>query len=157
MRTKEHELQDLLQFFVAAPNESLPADLDPSVELGRKSLLAAAGGVKVKVPPVVVFRVRVPARAVDRLNDWHYRYSKRAKNLLASMHLEPQPFIVEVDLRHDADIVKALLMRLTGHGTFPNVVVQGKTLGGSDDLAHLHENGELVKILGDAGVNINVG
>ncbi|QRV79410.1 monothiol glutaredoxin [Ceratobasidium sp. AG-Ba] len=141
MRTKEHELQDLLQFFVAAPSESLPADLDPSVELGRKSLLAAAGGVKVKVPPVVVFSKILQA----------------AKNLLASMHLEPQPFIVEVDLRHDADIVKALLMRLTGHGTFPNVVVQGKTLGGSDDLAHLHENGELVKILGDAGVKINVG
>ncbi|KAG9101738.1 hypothetical protein FS749_003812 [Ceratobasidium sp. UAMH 11750] len=55
VRTKEHELQDLLQFFVAAPNESLPADLDPSAELSRKSLLAAAGGVKAKVPPVVVF------------------------------------------------------------------------------------------------------
>ncbi|KAG8742812.1 hypothetical protein FRC10_000857 [Ceratobasidium sp. 414] len=54
-RTEEHELQDLLQFFVAAPNESLPADLDPSAQLSRKSLLAAAGGVGAKVPPVVVF------------------------------------------------------------------------------------------------------
>ncbi|KAG9073778.1 hypothetical protein FRC06_011159, partial [Ceratobasidium sp. 370] len=97
VRTKEHELQDLLQFFVAAPNESLPPGLDPSAELSRKSLLAAAGGVKAKVPPVVVF------------SKTYCPYSKRAKSLLASMHLEPPAFVVEVDLRHDADTVKALL------------------------------------------------
>ncbi|KAG8681439.1 hypothetical protein FRC09_017486, partial [Ceratobasidium sp. 395] len=180
VRTKEHELQDLLQFFVAAPNESLPADLDPSAELSRKSLLAAAGGVKAKVPPVVVFSkvgglefitralgnsymvpviypldllpVRVAAcDPVVRLNDLHARYSKRAKHLLASLHVEPPPFVVEVDLRSDANIVKALLLRLTGHGTFPNIIVQRKSLGGSDDLAQLHESGELVKVLAAAG------
>ncbi|KAG8741638.1 hypothetical protein FRC12_015601, partial [Ceratobasidium sp. 428] len=139
VRTKEHELQDLLQFFVAAPNESLPADLDPSAELSRKSLLAAAGGVKAKVPPVVVF------------SKTYCPYSKRAKHLLASLHVEPPPFVVEVDLRSDVNIVKALLLRLTGHGTFPNIIVQRKSLGGSDDLAQLHESGELVKVLAAAG------
>ncbi|KAG9101739.1 hypothetical protein FS749_003813 [Ceratobasidium sp. UAMH 11750] len=68
------------------------------------------------------------------------------------MHLEPPPFVVEVDLRHDADTVKALLVRLTGHGTFPNVIVQRKSLGGSDDLARMHDSGELVKVLAAAGV-----
>ncbi|KAG8742813.1 hypothetical protein FRC10_000858 [Ceratobasidium sp. 414] len=74
------------------------------------------------------------------------------------MHLEPPPFVVEVDLRRletfpdDADTVKALLVRLTGHGTFPNVIVQRKSLGGSDDLARLHDSGELAKVLASAGV-----
>lgn len=56
----------------------------------------------------------------------------------------------------DADIVKALLMRLTGHGTFPNVIVKRKSIGGSDDLARLHEDGELVPLLAAAGVKTGV-
>ena len=55
VRTQEHELEDLLEFFVAAPNQALPVDLDPSAELSQISLRAAAGGIRGKVPPVVVF------------------------------------------------------------------------------------------------------
>ncbi|KAF8608995.1 thioredoxin-like protein [Ceratobasidium sp. AG-I] len=144
VRTQEHELEDLLEFFVAAPNQALPVDLDPSAELSQISLRAAAGGKRAKIPPVVVF------------SKTYCPYSKRAKNLLASMRLKPEPFIVEVDLRDDAETVKALLMRLTGHGTFPNVIVQRKSIGGSDDLVQLHGSGELVKLLGAAGVKAGV-
>ncbi|KAG8687397.1 hypothetical protein FRC11_007297 [Ceratobasidium sp. 423] len=111
VRTKEHELEDLLQFFVAAPEASLPVDIDPSAELSRKSLVAAAAGRSATVPPVVVF------------SKTYCPYSKRAKNLLSSLKLEPAPYVVEVDLRSDSDTVKALLLRLTGHGTFPNILV----------------------------------
>lgn len=47
-------------------------------------------------------------------------------------------------------------MRLTGHGTFPNVIVQRKSIGGSDDLARLHDSGELVQMLAAAGVKAGV-
>ena len=47
--------------------------------------------------------------------------------------------------------VKALLGRLTGQDTFPNVVVNGKSLGGADRLTVLHENGSLKKKLQAAG------
>jgi hypothetical protein len=40
---------------VAAPEVSLPVDLDASAELSRKSLVAAAAGRSGTVPPVVVF------------------------------------------------------------------------------------------------------
>ncbi|KAF8347711.1 thioredoxin-like protein [Amanita rubescens] len=80
-------------------------------------------------------------------------YSKRAKNLLASYDIRPAPFIVEVDLRGDGSILKTILGRLTGRATFPNVIVHGKSIGGSDDLAALHESGKLKKILRRAGVN----
>lgn len=47
-------------------------------------------------------------------------------------------------------------MKLTGHGTFPNVIIQRKTIGGSDDLARLHESGQLLELLGAAGVKAGV-
>ena len=144
VRTKEHELEDLLRFFVAAPSQSLPLDLDPSAELSQKSLITAAAGKSAVVPPVVVF------------SKTYCPYSKRAKNLLGSLKLSPEPFIVEVDLRDDADTVKALLLRLTGHGTFPNVIVTNKSIGGSDDLAHLHEINQLIPLLEGAGVKAGV-
>ncbi|KAF8678449.1 hypothetical protein RHS04_05265 [Rhizoctonia solani] len=140
VRTKEHELEDLLQFFVAAPDASLPVDIDPSVELNRKSLVTAATGRSAIVPPVVVF------------SKTYCPYSKRAKSLLSSLKLEPAPYVVEVDLRSDSDTVKALLVRLTGHGTFPNILVRRKSIGGSDDLARLHESGELIPLLATAGL-----
>ncbi|PFH51917.1 hypothetical protein AMATHDRAFT_2625 [Amanita thiersii Skay4041] len=78
-------------------------------------------------------------------------YSNRAKKLLASYDIRPPPHIVEVDLRDDSNVIKALLTRLTKHSTFPNILVLGKSIGGSDDLANLHASQRLEKILQEAG------
>jgi glutaredoxin 3 len=51
----------------------------------------------------------------------------------------------------DGPKIKALLTRLTGQGTFPNVVVGGKPLGGADRTGILHESGGLKKRLQKAG------
>lgn len=55
--------------------------------------------------------------------------------------------------------MKSVLSRLTGHLTFPNIFIEGQSIGGSDNLASLHEKGELVSILENAGLSIqgNVG
>ncbi|KAI0044981.1 thioredoxin-like protein, partial [Auriscalpium vulgare] len=81
-------------------------------------------------------------------------YSKAAKAVLKQYDLSPAPSIVEVDLREDGGILKALLTRLTGRGTFPNVVLQGKTLGGYDDLWALHQAGVLQSTFERAGVKV---
>lgn len=78
-------------------------------------------------------------------------YSKRAKGLLNTYNIQPPPYIVEVDIRDDSNVLKALLTRLTHHTTFPNIVVRGKSIGGNDQLQALHENNSLLKILQDAG------
>lgn len=52
------------------------------------------------------------------------------------------------------DAIKVVLQRLTGHGTFPNVFIEGQSIGGFDDLKHLFDNGELVPLLADAGVSM---
>ncbi|KZO93149.1 thioredoxin-like protein [Calocera viscosa TUFC12733] len=84
-------------------------------------------------------------------------FSKRAKALLSELHLSPAPFIVEADLRSDTNLIKSLLTKLTHHSTFPNVFVGGVSLGGSDDIAALHESGRLKDILRAVGVKSHPG
>jgi len=95
------------------------------------------------------------------------RFSKRAKELLASYDIQPPPTIVEVDIRgnvaaraflhiltpssDDGNVIKHLLTRLTNHSTFPNILIRGKSIGGSDDLQALHSNKSLTKLIEQAG------
>jgi len=81
-------------------------------------------------------------------------YSKKAKKLLASYNLSPPPKIVEVDLRDDGDFIKLILTRLTNHSTFPNIVLNGKGLGGSDSLHTLHAQGKLKRMFESAGMSV---
>ncbi|KAK1228702.1 hypothetical protein PQX77_008196 [Marasmius sp. AFHP31] len=81
-------------------------------------------------------------------------YSKKAKGLLQSYDLRPAPKIIEVDLRDDATQVKAILTRLTDRDTFPNVIVNGKSIGGSDTIQSLHKEKQLKAIFEKAGVQV---
>lgn len=81
-------------------------------------------------------------------------FSKKAETLLTSYDLTPSPKIIQVDLRDDMHQVKLILMRLTRHATFPNIMIRGKSIGGSDDLFKLHENKALRKMFEDAGVRV---
>ncbi|PPQ63680.1 hypothetical protein CVT24_004565 [Panaeolus cyanescens] len=79
-------------------------------------------------------------------------YSKRAKELIQAYDTQPPPKIVEVDIRDDGNVIKHILTRLTKHSTFPNIILRGKSIGGSDDLLKLHENNALTKLLEDSGI-----
>ncbi|PPQ93182.1 hypothetical protein CVT25_007939 [Psilocybe cyanescens] len=79
------------------------------------------------------------------------RFSQRAKDLIATYNLQPPPHIVEVDLRDDGNVIKTLLTRLTGQSTFPNILLQGTSIGGSDRLQELHDQKVLKKIFQEAG------
>jgi glutaredoxin len=105
------------------------------------------------------------------LTELLYRYSKRAKELLASLELQSPAKVIEVDLRgkkihlhisalpsgpaillEDRREIKQLLTHLTHHATFPNILVKGRSLGGSDNLANLHSNNRLMPLLLNAGI-----
>ncbi|KAG5722182.1 Glutaredoxin-C6 [Termitomyces sp. T112] len=81
-------------------------------------------------------------------------YSRRAKKLLETYHIQPAPKVVEVDLRVDDDIIKAILGRTTQHHTFPNILIRGKSIGGSDDLQALHAERTLTRVLEQAGASV---
>lgn len=45
--------------------------------------------------------------------------------------------------------VKMVLKEISGRETFPNIFLNGKSIGGSDTLEELHETGELKTLLQD--------
>lgn len=81
-------------------------------------------------------------------------YSARAKKLLERYDITPRPKIIEVDLRSDAPHIKGILTRLTRHATFPNIILHGHSLGGSDDLLRMHEEGVLRSELEAEGLKV---
>lgn len=72
-------------------------------------------------------------------------YCLRTKRIFSE--LNEQPFVVELDLREDGYQIQNVLLDLVGRGTVPQVFVNGKHIGGSDDLQNAVENGELQKYL----------
>lgn len=75
-------------------------------------------------------------------------YSMRAKNVFSE--LEEQPYVVELDLRDDGYKIQDVLEELFGRRTVPQVFVNGKHIGGSDDLQAAVQSGQLQKLLSQA-------
>ncbi|KAK9749672.1 hypothetical protein RND81_02G142500 [Saponaria officinalis] len=72
-------------------------------------------------------------------------YSLRAKRIFKD--LDEQPFVVELDLRDDGYEIQNVLLELVGRRTVPQVFVNGKHIGGSDDLKSAVTSGQLQKYL----------
>ncbi|XP_057981571.1 glutaredoxin-C4 [Malania oleifera] len=73
-------------------------------------------------------------------------YCKRAKNVFKE--LNQSPHIVELDERDDGFNIQDELSNIVGRRTVPQVFINGKHLGGSDDTVEAYENGALAKLLG---------
>lgn len=56
-------------------------------------------------------------------------------------------FAVELDYRHDGNIIQAILGEMTDASTVPRVFVDGKFIGGGTEVKLFFETGELKKIL----------
>jgi len=71
-------------------------------------------------------------------------YSKKAKRiLLEQMTITPAPAVVELDQHEMGHDLQDLLLELTGRRTVPNVLVNGKGLGGGDDMERMLNDGTL--------------
>src|SRR6266576_1977224 len=57
-------------------------------------------------------------------------------------------------LADEGDFIKAVLTRLTGRSTFPNVILHGESIGGSDGIAALHKDGQLRQLFENAGLMV---
>ncbi|KAK6150595.1 hypothetical protein DH2020_015527 [Rehmannia glutinosa] len=75
-------------------------------------------------------------------------YSLRAKRIFSE--LEEQPFVVELDLRDDGYKIQDVLLDMVGRRTVPQVFVNGKHIGGSDDLQAAVQSGQLQNLLNKA-------
>lgn len=82
-------------------------------------------------------------------------FSQRAKSLLQSYELDPPPVIIELNTRSDGPLIQKILTRLTGRRTVPNILLQGKSIGGSDDIHAFHEEHKLKDTLEAAGLEVS--
>ncbi|KAK9421638.1 putative Glutaredoxin domain-containing protein [Seiridium unicorne] len=72
-------------------------------------------------------------------------YSKKAKKLLLEKYsIEPPPFVVELDEHPLGKQLQDKLGEMTGRRTVPNIMINGKSIGGSDDIAELDSRGTLI-------------
>ncbi|KAG2176649.1 hypothetical protein INT44_007313 [Umbelopsis vinacea] len=79
-------------------------------------------------------------------------FSMKAKKVLATYSYKIPMHVEEVDLRDDGMDVKQALTLMTGRSTFPNVFINGESIGGGDEVAAMEHSGQLVDLLTKAGV-----
>ncbi|KAL8191533.1 hypothetical protein R6Q57_028264 [Mikania cordata] len=73
-------------------------------------------------------------------------YCKRAKGVFKE--LNTKPYVIELDEREDGSKIQDALSEIVGRRTVPQVFINGKHLGGSDDTVEAYQSGELAKLLG---------
>ncbi|KAI0841193.1 glutaredoxin [Hypoxylon sp. FL0890] len=79
-------------------------------------------------------------------------YSKRAKGILLDKYsIDPAPYVVELDEHPLGKELQARLGVMTGRRTVPNIMINGKSLGGSDEIAELDSRKTLIDKLKSMG------
>ncbi|CAL3963793.1 hypothetical protein PZA11_001307 [Diplocarpon coronariae] len=73
-------------------------------------------------------------------------HSARAKGILLEKYIiDPKPYVVELDLHELGLELQAKLADLTGRNTVPNVLINGITIGGGDEVAALDSSRTLIE------------
>ncbi|RDL41922.1 uncharacterized protein BP5553_01901 [Venustampulla echinocandica] len=79
-------------------------------------------------------------------------FSRKAKTILLEQYsIDPAPYVVELDQHKLGPQLQAKLAELTGRKTVPNVLINGVSIGGGDDIAELDENKKLISKIKDLG------
>ncbi|KMZ56158.1 Glutaredoxin-C4 [Zostera marina] len=73
-------------------------------------------------------------------------YCKRAKGIFKE--LGKMPYVVELDEREDGSDIQDAMAKIVGRRTVPQVFINGKHIGGSDDTLDAFESGKLAELLG---------
>ncbi|KAL2011790.1 hypothetical protein VTN00DRAFT_4508 [Thermoascus crustaceus] len=79
-------------------------------------------------------------------------FSAKAKSILLDKYsVVPAPFVVELDQHPLGPKLQALLAKNTGRSTVPNILVNGRSIGGGDDIAALDRDRTLASTLKSLG------
>ncbi|KAI9691917.1 MAG: hypothetical protein M1822_007990 [Bathelium mastoideum] len=72
-------------------------------------------------------------------------FSKKAKHILVDKYnIVPAPYVVELDEHPLGPLLQTALGKMTGRKTVPNVLINGKSIGGGDDVAALDDEKESI-------------
>lgn len=71
--------------------------------------------------------------------------------MLNKYSIVPAPYVVELDHHKLGRKLQSVLGETTGRRTVPNVLVNGKSIGGGDDITELDEQDQLTSTLKNLG------
>lgn len=79
-------------------------------------------------------------------------FSKKAKHILLDLYtITPPPYVVELDEHELGSGLQDALEKSTGRSTVPNVLINGKSIGGGDDVEALHKSDKLADTISSMG------
>ncbi|KAE9376914.1 hypothetical protein N431DRAFT_187233 [Stipitochalara longipes BDJ] len=78
-------------------------------------------------------------------------YSKKAKKIFNQYIIDPAPFIVELDQHPLGTQLQAALHVMTSRKTVPNILINGVSIGGGDDVADMDSTDILIEKIRDLG------
>lgn len=86
------------------------------------------------------------AVAVIIFSKSYCRFSAKAKKILLEKYtIIPEPYVVELDKHELGAGLQAHLAKSTGRTTVPNILINGKSIGGGDDVEALDTGGGLIE------------
>ncbi|GFQ05590.1 monothiol glutaredoxin-s6 [Phtheirospermum japonicum] len=140
-------------------NDVVLGVISPKMGFGRRQILVAAVACMLLLgnAPDKALAYNSPSAFVENViysnkiaifSKTYCPYSLRAKRIFSE--LEEQPYVVELDLRDDGYKIQDVLLDLVGRRTVPQVFVNGKYIGGSDDLQAAVQSGQLQNLLNKA-------
>ncbi|KAK2682833.1 Glutaredoxin subgroup [Fusarium oxysporum f. sp. vasinfectum] len=124
------------------PAPAAAAEKKPETETRSKEAIAAREELDsiLKKSPVIIF------------SKTYCPFSKRAKSLLIEKYsITPEPYVVELDIHPQGQALQDQLLETTGRRTVPNIMVNGVSLGGADDITEMDQAGKLVGKIVDLG------
>lgn len=144
----------------AGPKPDTPSKLvgvGNSAEGNRKPVAAKEADAEVAVPKGKD-KERVPETPAEQalhgilkkgpvviFSKTYCPHSRRAKGILLEKYLiHPRPEVVELDEHPLGPDLQDLLLGLTGRRTVPNVLINGESIGGADDIVELDNTGKLI-------------
>ncbi|KAJ3521202.1 hypothetical protein NM208_g13403 [Fusarium decemcellulare] len=121
---------------------AVPKEKEPETKAKTKEELDARDELAsiLKKSPVIIF------------SKTYCPFSKRAKGLLLEKYaITPEPYVVELDVHPQGQALQDQLLETTGRRTVPNIMVNGVSLGGADDIVEMDNSDKLVAKIVDLG------
>eukprot|EP00262_Sarcandra_glabra_P016759 TRINITY_DN5563_c0_g1_i1.p1 TRINITY_DN5563_c0_g1~~TRINITY_DN5563_c0_g1_i1.p1 ORF type:complete len:130 (-),score=22.18 TRINITY_DN5563_c0_g1_i1:281-670(-) len=113
------------------------------IPLFAVSLLTSVGGAS--SPEEAFVKKTVSSHNIVIFSKSYCPYCRRAKSVFKE--LKKAPHVIELDQREDGGAIQDALSVIVGKRTVPQVFINGKHIGGSDDTVEAYESGSLAKLL----------
>ncbi|XP_044471252.1 glutaredoxin-C4-like [Mangifera indica] len=126
----------------------MAARLFISVALVAFLYWASLSGASDTSPEVAFVKKTISSHDIVIFSKSYCPYCKRAKAVFKE--LNQVPHVIELNERADGSDIQDALLEIVGRRTVPQVFINGKHIGGSDDTVEAYESGKLAKLLGIA-------